>query len=280
MADIDYGEVGSNIVYTALHAGAAIADPKKNPEPHGRAYAVVPEGSSLEYLERPAFPLRRAGTVKLSDTASFLEYWKRQGDQPGSYIYGSMVPAQFLAVLNEHYREHPDWRDHRALYALTHSDEWNTWAGKSGKQFDGNDVFAAWLEENLFDIVAPEPAKFMDVALNMRIRQGQVFGKKVRLNDGDIVLEYSNSVEGTSTMATGETLTIPERFEISVPVFKGRDAPKYIVEARFRYRLNNGSLKIHYDLVRPNKTIETAFAALLDEIETTANTKILWGTPE
>uniref|UniRef100_A0A6M3KGA5 Uncharacterized protein n=1 Tax=viral metagenome TaxID=1070528 RepID=A0A6M3KGA5_9ZZZZ len=201
MPDIDYGEVGSNIVYTSLHAGAATADPKKNPEPHGRAYAVTPPGHTVEYLERPEFPPRRNGTVKLSDTASFLEYWKRQ-HSADSYIYGSMVPAQFLAVLNEHSGTKAeggaDWRDHRALYALQHSDEWNTWTGRSGKPFDGNESFAYWLEENLLDIKSPAPAKFMDIALNMRVKQGQVFGNKVNLNDGNIVLEYTNAVEGSA----------------------------------------------------------------------------------
>lgn len=263
-----------------LDHGTLTGIAKGNPQPHGRAYAVVPEGTKLEYLEAPSFPPRRAGTVKLSDTASFLEYWKRHADQPGAYIYGSMVPAQFLAVLNEHYREHPDWRDHRALYALTHSDEWNTWTARNGKAFDGNESFAYWLEENLFDILTPEPAKFMDIALNIRVRQDQVFGNKVNLNDGNLILQYQNQVEGSVPQPNGEKVAIPERFEISIPVFKGLDSPKYTVEARFRYRLASGKITLRYDLVRPAKVMEQAFKDMLAEIEKEAKTKCLFGTPE
>lgn len=264
----------------ALVAGEAIANPKTNPHEHGRAYAIVPLGHKLEYLDKPDFPPWRAGTVKLTDTASFLEYWRRQSLKV-SYIYGSMVPAQFLAVLNEHAALRPGWRDHRALYTLQHSDEWVTWIGRNGKAFDGNEAFAVWLEENLLDILSPDPAQFMGIALNMRIRSGQVFGKRVSLKDGAINLEYHNTVDGSGgSSPTGENLAIPEKFEISIPVFRGLDSPRYTVEARFRYRLNGGALSLRYDLVRPAKVVEAAFKAMLEEIETAAGTKVLWGTPE
>jgi uncharacterized protein YfdQ (DUF2303 family) len=265
----------------ALTVGTA----RKNPHPESKDYALVPKDHDLVYLEQPGFPLRRKGTVKLSDTASFLEYWKRQSDG-ASYIYGSMVPAQFLAVFNEHHKADStessgaDWRDHRALYALTHSDEWTTWTKCSGQPFDGNESFAYWLEENLFDIRKPDPAKFMDIALNMRVKQGQVFGNKVNLNDGNIVLEYTNAVEGSAQSAGGGKLSIPEKFEISIPVFKGLDAKRYTIEARFRYRLSNGALKIQYDLIRPAKVMEQAFKDMLAEIEKAAKTAVLFGTPE
>ena len=285
MADI----VQKTEAEACLHAGSMMGTPKVNPESEGRAYALVPEGATLEYLERPAFPPRRTGTVKLSDTASFLEYWKRQSTSL-SYIYGSMVPAQFLAVLNEH--ANPDdstdteeeglanWRDHRALYALTHSDEWVTWTGRNGKPFDGNEQFAYWLEENLFDILTPEPDKFMDIALNIRVRQDQVFGNKVNLNDGNIILQYQNVVEGTAQQTSGEKVAIPEQFEISIPVFKGLDSPKYTVEARFRYRLAGGKITLRYDLVRPGKVIEQAFKEMLAEIQKASGTTVLFGQPE
>lgn len=258
----------------ALNVGAA----RKNPHPESKDYALVPKDHDLVYLERPGFPLRRKGTVKLSDTASFLEYWKRQSDE-ASYIYGSMEPAQFLAVFNEHHcTDGPDWRDHRALYTLSHSDEWVEWLSHDKKPFDGNETFAYWLEENLFDISMPDPAKFMDIALNMRVKQGQVFGNKVNLNDGNIVLEYVNQVDATAG-ANGK-LAIPEKFQINIPVFKGIDAPRYKIDARFRYRLSGSTLRIQYELVRPVKVFESAFKTMLAEIQKTAKTTVLWGTPE
>ncbi len=274
----EYGDVAS-----ALKAGIALGGPETNPHPHSRSYTIVPDDARIEYLERASFPLRRTGTVKLSDTASFLEYWKRQHNED-SYIYGSMQPAQFLAVFNEHtaaaVNGEGNWRDHRALYALQHSDEWMVWTKRSGQPFDGNDAFAYWLEETLLDIKKPDPAKFMDIALNIRVKQGQVFGNKVNLNDGNIVLEYTNSVDGSSATASGGRVAIPEKFEISIPVFKGLEATRYTIEARFRYRLNGGNLTLRYDLVRPAKVMEQAFKDMLGEIEKESKTRVLFGTPE
>jgi uncharacterized protein YfdQ (DUF2303 family) len=259
-----------------LDAGIELGDAKENPTPHGGHYAIVPDGAKLEMLPEPEFPPRREGTVILADTASFMEFWKRQSDA-GSYIYGSIDPAQFTAVFDENSKAQPNWREHRALYTLQHSDEWKTWTGRSGKAFDGNEQFAAWLEENLFDILEPEPALFMDIALSVRVRQDQVFGNKVNLNDGNIVLNYTNAVEGT---AGGGSLTIPEIFKISIPVFKGLESPKYTIEARFRYRLNSGRLTLRFDLVRPAKVLEQAFKSMLAEIQEKAETVVLFGLPE
>ena len=146
------------------------------------------------------------------------------------------------------------------------------------KPFEGNETFAYWLEENLLDISMPDPAKFMDIALNMRVKQGQVFGNKVNLNDGNIVLEYTNQVEGTA--GTTGKVAIPEQFEIKIPVFKGLDSPKYAIVARFRYRMANGALTLRYDLVRPAKVLEAAFKDMLAEIQKAAKTVCLFGQPE
>ena len=268
-------------IAAALAAGKQLGEAKKNPLPHGKPFVVLPNGA-VQYLEGPDFPPRRTGTVKLSDAASFLEYWKRQAS-PASYIYGSMQPAQFIAVFDEHdsnpvVLKQADWREHRALYTLQHSDEWMVWTKRSGQPFDGNEAFAYWLEENLFDIAKPDPAKFMDVALNIRVKQGQVFGNKVNLTDGNLVLEYANQVDAQA--GAGGKLAIPEKFEISIPVFKGLESPKYTVEARFRYRLNSGQLSLRYDLVRPAKVMEKAFKDLLAEIQTVSKTTVLFGSPD
>lgn len=265
-----------NQVDSAITAGSMIGIPKANPHPHGTAYAIVPDGSRLEYLEKPVFPPRRAGTVKLNDDASFLEYWKRQADE-ASYIYGSLQPAQFVAVLNEHTADQPDWRDHRAVLTLTHSKEWEVWTHRNRQPFDGNEAFATWLEDNLIDIIEPDPAKFMDIALNFKVSQGQNFAKAVNLDNGMIDLTYANTVEAS---AGAGKVSIPGTFKIRIPVWSGLDATHYEVTARFRFNLSGGILKIRYELIRPHKVVEQAFKDCLVKIETEAKTKVLFGTPE
>lgn len=269
------GQPTDNIVESAISAGKALGTAKPNPNPHGLPYVVLPNGA-IEYLERPDFPPRRSGTVKLNDDASFLEYWNRQADD-ASYIYGSLQPAQFVAVLNDHTADQPDWRDHRAILTLTHSKEWDTWLSMNRKPFDGNEAFAMWLEDNLVDIINPDPAKFMDIALNFKVQQGQNFAKAVNLDNGMIDLTYANTVEASAGAAK---VQIPGTFTILIPVWSGLDAQPYEVTARFRFTLSGGLLKIRYELIRPHKTVEKAFKDCLAKIEESAKTKVLFGTPD
>lgn len=44
--------------------------------------------------------------------------------------------------------------------------------------------------------------------------------------------------------------------------------------------MNNGVLKIWYELVRPHKVLEAAFRAVWAQIEEQTGTKILLGSPE
>ena len=262
-----------------IEAGMQIAMPRSNPHPESRAYALVPKNSSLIYLDREYNPTRRRGTVKLHDARSFLEYWKRQADTK-SYIYAAMAPAQFVAVLNEHHQASAEWRDHRAIFSLQHSKEWAEWTKRSGQLFDGNEAFAIWLEENLLDIIKPEPAKMMDIALNFRVNQAAAFGNAVRLQDGNVDLTYTNEVHANAGSSKGGKIQIPETFWIEVPVWSGLDAKQYKVEARFRYRLSGGRLSIRFELVRPHKVIEASFKDMLADIEKATKIQVLFGTPE
>lgn len=270
--------VKTNIVDSALIAGTALAKPIDNPHKEGDAGVLLPPGHTLEYLKRPALPFRKSGVVKLSDADSFVQYWKLEGSVDTGNIYGALEPAQFLAVLNDNTDE-PGWRDYRALYVLKHSKEWQTWMKFNKNDFAGNEAFAVWLEDNSVDIIDPDPAKMMDIALNLRVKQSQGFSNAVRLQDGNIQFAYSNVVEGSAANEAG-AIVIPETFRLSVPVFEGLQAPKYELEARFRYRLHSGALTIRYELVRPHKVIEQAFKDLVVKIEAETKAKVLFGTPE
>lgn len=267
-----------NDIDSALLAGTALAKPIENPHQEGEASVMLPPGHSIEYLRRPTAPFRKKGTIKMMDAESFIHYWGEQKSTIGSRIYGSLEPAQFLAVFNDH-AEDADWKDYRALYVLKHSKEWLTWLKANKNDFNGNEAFAVWLEDNSVDIAEPDPAKMMDIALNLRVKQSQGFSNAVRLQDGNIQFAYSNVVEGSAANEAG-SIVIPEIFKISIPVFEGLQAPKYTLEARFRYRLQSGALTIRYELVRPHKVVEQAFKDLVTKIEAETKATVLFGTPD
>ena len=236
---------------------------------------------NIEYLNgRLEDPWRKTGTVRLLDTDSFIAYYNIHSNK--APVYATLRPAQFIAVLNDHTEEAAGWRDHRANFLLGFSAEWNVWAKHNGMgaAFGSNDAFAMFLEENAPDIIKPESALMLSIALNFRVNESVAFANIVRLQDGNTELVYNALVDASSKNANGGKIKIPEQFTIEVPVFDGPKALKYKVDARFRFRLRDGKLAIWYELIRPHKVVEQAFQDIWTQIEAETEASILLGTPE
>lgn len=264
----------------------ATATPRKGNYPDAGDFVVLRDAEGNEFVEwlneRAPAPARRTGTVNLDDAESFLSYWLEQ--QQGGHIYAQMKPhVQFTAVLNDHTSEGPDYRDHRAIFKVAHSTEWATWTGHNGREkpFNDNEALALFLQDNLPDIVRPEPAKMLQIATNFQLKQDVQFNAVQRLSDGTMNIGYVNVVEASAgSDKNGGNLSIPETFTISIPVWSGLNATLYDVEARFRFRMASSKVTLWYELVRPHKIIEQAFADLVAQINKTAGTKILFGSPQ
>ncbi len=278
-------------VAALIAAGISIGKVQKNPHQGGKDFVLVPQSDGsvkVEYLERPDTPARKSGTVKVNDVESFIEATTRHKDDNHTVIYAALQPAQFLAVINDHQdstrasqsgHDGARWRDHRVAFPLAHSNEWRAWLEKDGKTFAGQEEFAYFIENNLPDFKTPEGGRMLDIALNFRAKQSVSYKGAARLQNGSVELNYQEITEG-SAGPTGK-FTIPEEFTISIPVWTGLDQKKYIVEARLRYRVKSGGISIWYDLNRPHKVIEQAFADTLHTIETSlGKTPIIFGTPE
>lgn len=260
----------------------ATATPRRGSYQDAGEFVILRDAAGNERMEAVDFrapaPGRRTGKVELHDAESFLAYWAEQ--QEGGHIYASMKPVKFTAVLNDHVKEKAGHRDHRAEFTVTHSPEWNTWTGRSGrdKAFASNEELALFFQDNLPDIVHPSAADMLKIATSFRVQQDVAFTVVQRLQDGNMSLGYSNNVSATAGEPDA-AITIPETFRIDIPVFAGLKAPLYSVQARFRYRMQERKAVLWYELVRPAKVIEQAFADLVAQIDKDANTKILFGTP-
>ncbi len=272
-------------VEIALEAGRRLAEVKPIDSPLDDGVPFVKllnaDGSEkLEFLrERFDAPARVSGTYTLDDVPSFLAYWARYAD-PESVCYASMEPAQFVAVIDHHTttKNEPKFEEHRALHTLRFSKEWAEWTGRHGKQFDSNEQFALWLENQVPDIASPTGADMLAIALNFKVTSNAAFNNAPNLANGKVEFSYTNNVEG-SAQVRGDKVSIPEVFTIEIPVFAGIDAPKYPMEARFRYRLGSGHLKLWFELVRPHKVIEAAFRDVLKQVQDKIGAAVLFGKP-
>lgn len=265
-------------------AESATCNPRTPSFKDAAPFLVLRDADGAERIhtlkDRLEDPKRKSGTVKLNDPESFIGYYKVHGN--GAPVYATLKPARFLAVLNEHTATAAGWRDHRADFVVAHSPEWEVWTKHNGKgaAFGNNEAFALFLEDNAPDIVKPDAAQMLSIALNFRVKADVSFSLAQRLEDGNVELGFSNVVAGSATGQGGGKVKIPEQFTIEVPVFAGLEAKKYPVDARFRYRLSEGRLTLWYELVRPHKVVEQAFKDIWAQIQKETKAPILHGTPE
>lgn len=244
-----------------VQAGQLIGEPKLIPsEP---SYAVVPEGAALESLERfGAAPARMRGKIVAHDVETFTTYFN---DFAGaeSRIFADLKAVTIVGVLDYHdpKRDQPaGWREHAITYVAPKSPEWLVWTGHSGKKMSQVD-FATFIEDNLPDIVEPAGAEVLEIARTLEARKKVEFASSVRLADGSFQLTYNETV---SEVKSKGSITVPDHFTLGIPVFLN-DEP-YRVNARLRFRIEEGRLSFWYDLHRPEKIVEDAFTRVIGAV--------------
>lgn len=263
-----------NDVHAALAAGAALGGPQSPVQESGAGvYAVVPKGYSLEsledYLPRP---LRIEQCVLLHDTDSFIGYLNEYAKQGISLIFFNVEGEEFVAILDYHEKpETPGWCDHVAKFHPRRSVEFTTWMDFNRKQMTQVD-FARFLEENLPDVVEPNSAELLQVALTFEAKKSVEFSSGVRLANGTIQFAYDEVVRGTAQKGTIE---IPEQFVLGIAIHV--NGPAYRIPVRLRWRLQEGKVVFWYEVVRPHRFIEDALKEIRSRIEQETDLGVLAG---
>lgn len=226
-----------------------------------------------ELFERSRPLEQKAGTATFHDLRSFLTYYDEHAVEV-SRIYAELKSegtgaVKFTGVIDEHEpRGDADWRAHRVVYTPQHSREWKTWIERNKKPFEGNEMFAEWLIDQLPDVISPPSQDLMDVATKFHATEGRVYGNAVDLDNGRRALQFTNNVDGHATNAAGGRIEIPNRIRIKIPVWDGLEAELHEIDAHFRYRMkpHGAGVQIWYDLVRPHKVVQQAFETMVAEI--------------
>lgn len=250
--------------------------PKAHPHADGLPFVVLVDPTTgaqkIETLPTQLQPLRHKGMVKLLDVDSFKTY---VGNLKAAQtrIYGSMVPSpRFIAVFNDHSTGVPGYRDFRAEFTVPFSREWTTWT-KSDRQRKTQLEFAEWLEDNLPDVQKPTGAELLEIILDFEASKTGTFRSAQRLQDGSINFVWADQTAGRD----GGQIRLPAAFVVSIPVFENRTPAE--ITARLKYRLNDGSLQLWYELVRPHKIVEAELKEIWSSIEE-LGLQVLLGYPE
>lgn len=226
----------------------------------------------VEFDTTPKLPAFYHATPQFATIESFCAYVSRfkQEDRTQVYVRASEGSLTFRAVINDYAPADDAPKSHHshvATFQPKASRELLAWQAKDGKPFEGNIAFAEWLEDQHYDVTKPPGADFLQMALSMKIEGTTKFMNAHTLADGSTTIDIAKIVNGTAQNSAGNRIKIPQQFEIAIPVFEGLDQPKYKFEARFRHRLRDQDLHIHYQLIRPHKVIELAARTLITSLE-------------
>lgn len=266
-------DTNNNTTAAALRAGQALGEPREH-KGH-QPYAIVPEGSKLELLEPEAErPNRVVACPTFDDAPSLIAYFNRFKD-PASTLFSDTDRSQVVAVLDHHEaKDAPRYHSHRAVFTAKHSPEWLTWTRQSGKPMSQVE-FAQFIEDNAPDILTPAGTELLEIATSIEATRSGEFKSKIERSSSSIVFGYS---EETNAVAGGGKLEVPKEFSVQLRPYIGTGQHRLV--AKLRYKLDSGTLRLWFDLIRAEQLRLAALDAIVLRIKDETATDVLAGRPQ
>lgn len=259
-----------------LNAGLAIGEIKHRDGL--RPFVVLPAaaGASVEYIEEAELSDHITAAPQFDDAGSLISYFKEYSIN--GKLFANIDACAVTAILDYHAGstvDHlTDWCTHRATFQAKHSEEWKTWLGKNAKQMSQVE-FAQFLEDNLVDIGRPDGARMLEVALSIEACKAGSFKSARRLDNGDVSFGYIEQT--TATAGPKGSIEIPKDFDVQLRPFIGCE--RHTVTARLRYRIDDGALRLWFELVRHEDVKRLAFDAIVAKVTDETGVKVLLGKP-
>ncbi|MFC4912558.1 DUF2303 family protein [Actinomadura gamaensis] len=259
-------------------AGPALLDTRAGGELavfHTPAGLRVVDLDAEEYETRAERPRRKQGTTLVRDIASFAQFYAKHSDE-ASEVYADLDRGFITAVLDADEPDAPRWAGHRLVLELTPTEAWNRWSSINRRLIPQVE-FAEFLEDNLLDIApAPVPAaQMLEIAQTFQARTRVAFSSGVVSSSGDIRLKYEETTDASGG-AKGD-LAIPRTFALALSPFD--DCDPYKIDARLRYRIEGGKLRLMAILDRPEDIIRDAVKTVVAKVEETTGAKVMRGRP-
>ena len=253
----------SDTTFTAaLDAGAALTDAKI--VGGGIPYITIPEGYKLADLEHLlSDPERIRAHVDAHTLDAALDYLKLYGTPlSGTVVFADHTRGKLQAVIDYHHAAgRPAWCSHTLTYTCPPSLEWQAWMQHNGKLLPLAD-FADHIERNLPDITAPDPAAVLEISRGLTGKKDIKFTQAQRLDDGSFELAYEEQVTASSVKGNHK---VPPIITLALRPYLG--AEPFAVDARLRYRIDGGTIAIGYELIRPERILETKFSEICEHVK-------------
>ncbi|WP_287994217.1 DUF2303 family protein [Acidiphilium sp.] len=236
-------------------------------------FLVAPPGYTAKDVTTPAVPERVITTRQFHDGNSLAAYAKSY-DASRSLLLADSSTSTITIILD--YHGHAEtWTDgnvgacdHKAVWRMQHSQEYEAWASFEGK-LHPQEEFIRFLEENVMDVYFPDPARLLDLARDFEAIKTVNFKSSKRLQSGDREFTYAE------TTGTTDRISVPEKLHLKFPLYYGEEEQD--VTALFRYRMNEGGLKLGYQFHRLKPVMDGAFRAAAVRVAEAAGLPLLLG---
>jgi uncharacterized protein YfdQ (DUF2303 family) len=271
----------------ALDAGIALAKPN-DLDGSGRFFSVVvPAGAEHEVIDieehldkfRDA-PRRKVGTYAVHDAGSFVAYLKKHGRGENlTEIWADITRRSITAVIDAHGPAGfidlaTGWGQHRLQLRLQHTPAWTAWVDLNRRALSQKQL-AEHFEDRRLDIVSPDSATMLELTRTFKAKANVEYESGTHLSTGQTQLVYRETVDAKS--GRKGDIAIPESFQLALAPFEG--GKTYKVEARLRYAITDGALRLTYVLDQPEEVLRTAFADVLFDIDKDTDAPVFQGVP-
>lgn len=237
--------------------------------PDGMPFLLVQPGMTVKTIEETCeAPKSRRGNIIVTSVKSFIELVQREYAEHKSVIFANLpnnAPGDITAVIDFHKHDGaPSWSEYRIILQLSYTAEWMEWLkvlNKCTLQLE----LAEFLEERYIDVHEANGitgATILEVALSLEAKKGVSFKNAVRLDNGDVSLQF----EETTMARAGQKgeLEIPKEFTLFIPVYEGFAACP--IRVLLRYRIKDGVLGFICKPVNIERTLIAIREAIVQEI--------------
>lgn len=187
-------------------------------------------------------PRRARGRIVVDKLADVVDLAAQHAAEPGAVAaYASAQHHKITVILNDTVGTVPGHRDHTLTHELKETQAWKTWKAMSGNYYE-QVAFAEHIEARLIDIVDPTGADMLELVQTFIATSSAEIRSHRRLANGETQIMYAETLNAQAGQS-GE-FDIPAQIRIRVPMFEGHEPIE--VDARFRYRVKEGNLKLGF----------------------------------
>jgi uncharacterized protein YfdQ (DUF2303 family) len=237
----------------------------------GEPFTIDGLGNVVGLGDYLAEPLRITESRVFTSIESFISYVKKFKTD-GSAIFASIKNDTLVAEIDSNLPGKPSRNTHNATLKLEKTLAAAAWITHNDKRMRQAD-FAEFIETNASDIADPASSIMIEVAHHMSASKGATFESKVNLENGSFVFKHTEEVKA---MRKDGTTEVPATFKLGFTVYRGSTQP-FEIEAKLRYRIENGQLLLWYSIPKLDRLLEMAFKDVVDQVNKATEIEILHG---